>query len=94
MVELTVTMRIDTDRVYALEVTGENVLVDLIIHLDEVLQADFYAGFLENLPTNRLFAAKNSFEYEWGDVRIGLFPGWVSVGEWELLERSGDDLPF
>ena len=42
MVELTVTMRIDTDkhRVYALEVTGENVLVDLIIHLDEVLQAD------------------------------------------------------
>ena len=94
MVELTVTMRIDTDRVYALEVTGENVLVDLIIHLDEVLQADFYAGFLENLPTNRLFAAKNSFEYEWGDVRIGLLPGWVSEGEWELLERSGDDLPF
>ena len=90
MVELTVTMRIDTDkhRVYACEITGEKVPVDLIMHIDEVLQTDLDEGYLNDLPTNRFFNAKNYFDFDVGDWSVGLASAWVSVCDWELLSTE------
>ena len=90
MIELTVTMRIDADEygvsAYACNVTGENIPVNLIVHIDEVLQTDLDEGYLEELPTNRFFNAKNSFEFE-GDWSVGLAYAWVSVCKWAMMDR-------
>ena len=95
MIELTVTMRIDADEygvsAYACNVTGENIPVNLIVHIDEVLQTDLDEGYLEELPTNRFFNAKNSFEFE-GDWSVGLAYAWVSIYHWELLECLGKEI--
>ena len=87
--ELTITMRIDADEngasVCACEITGKNVPVDLIIHIDEALRKDLRNGHLDDLPTNRFFTAKNSFVYDEGDMSAGLPPAWLSVYDWALL---------
>ena len=94
--ELTITMRIDADEtgasVCACEITGEKIPVDLIMHLDEVIQTDLDEGDLNDLPTNRLFNAQNSFELDEGDPSVGLASAWVSVYDWELLECLGKEI--
>ena len=96
--ELTITMRIDADEygasVCACEITGEKIPVDLIKHLDEVLQADLDEGYLEDLPTNRFFNAQNSFEFDEGDPSVGLASAWVSIYHWELLECLGKEIEW
>ena len=96
--ELTITMRIDADEygasVCACEITGKNVPVDLIIHIDEALRKDLRNGHLDDLPTNRFFNAQNSFEYDVGDQSVGIAPAWVSIYHWELLECLGKEIEW